>query len=84
MPRHVTRDDVIDLKLSTYDTCLTVNICVNFEVITQNFTTQFFKKSILKSFNLPLEGATAFFDVIYIYFLTAHSCQALTLFKATS
>ena len=46
MPRHVTSSDVIDLKLHTNDGCLTINMCVNFEVIKKNFTTHIFKKSI--------------------------------------
>ena len=56
MLRHVTPDDVIDLKLHTYDGCLTVNVCVKFEVITKNFTTHIFKKSILTSFQPAARG----------------------------
>ncbi len=56
MPRHVTPDDVIDLKFHTYDSCLTINICANFEVITQNFSTHIFKKSILNSFQPAARG----------------------------
>ena len=44
MPHHVTPDDVIDLKLSIYDACVAVNVCV--KLITKNFTTDIFKKSI--------------------------------------
>ena len=56
MPRHVTPDDVIDLKLHTHDACLTVSVCVEFKVITKNFTTDIFKKSILKSFQPAARG----------------------------
>ena len=56
MPRHVTPDDVIDLKLQAYDGCLTVNVCVKFKVITKNFTTDIFKKSILTSFQPAARG----------------------------
>ena len=38
MPCHVTPNDIIDLKLHTYDGCLTINMCVNFEVITKKHT----------------------------------------------
>ena len=56
MLRHVTPDDVIDLKLHTYDACQTVNVCVKFKVITKNFATDIFKKSILKNFQLATRG----------------------------
>ena len=49
-------DDVIDLKLHKNDACLTVNVCVKFKVITKNFTTDIFKKSILKSFQPAARG----------------------------
>ena len=45
MPCHVTPNDVIDLKLHTYDACLTINMFVSFVVITNNFTTHIIKKS---------------------------------------
>jgi hypothetical protein len=56
MPRHVTPDNVIDLKLHTHDACLTVSVCVKFKVITKNFTTDIFIKSILTSFQPAARG----------------------------
>ena len=72
-------DDVFDLKLHTY----TVNVCVQFKVITTNFTTDIFKKSILKSFNLPLEGAVAICDVINILYELSTLARHLRHWKAT-
>ena len=56
MPHHVTSSDVNNFKLHTYDGCLTIIMCVNFEVITKNFTTHIFKKSILMSFQPVARG----------------------------
>ena len=83
-PRHVTPDDVIDLKLHTYDGCLTVNACVKFEWLQKTSPHTSSKSPFWQVFNLPLEGAVAFCDVINIFFELPTLARHLRPWKATS